>query len=75
MTRVTQNADDWQAGYNAGMSGGSSMPPEVTDRLAYASGFIEGKAARIRATTALALDDYLTRNSTGNSGQWTPHRS
>jgi hypothetical protein len=45
--RVTQDPASWQAGYNAGMSDGpSECPPEVPDRLAYAAGYIEGKAAR-----------------------------
>jgi hypothetical protein len=46
MVRIVQDPDDWQAGYDAGMSGGSFMlPPEVGDRLAYAAGFIEGRGA------------------------------
>jgi hypothetical protein len=48
-----QDPASWQAGYNAGMSGASSVcPPEVPDRFAYASGYIEGKAARARATAS-----------------------
>ena len=51
--RVIQDPASWQAGYNAGMSGGSAeCPPEVPDRLAYASGYIEGKAARGRVIAA-----------------------
>ncbi len=51
--RVTQDPVSWQAGYNAGMSGGPmDCPPEVSDPLAYASGYIEGKAARQRAAAA-----------------------
>jgi hypothetical protein len=47
---ITQDPASWQAGYNAGMSGGSSAcPPETPDALAYASGYIDGKAARERA--------------------------
>lgn len=54
-TRVRQDAASWQAGYNAGTSGGTSdCPPEVPDRLAYASGFVEGEAARDRVRAALA---------------------
>jgi hypothetical protein len=57
MERIVQAPDDWQTGYNAGMSDGSAMPPpEVGDRLAYGSGFIEGKAARSRARAAIAWD-------------------
>ena len=48
--RIVQDSASWQAGYNAGMSGGSrECPPEVPDSLAYVSGYIEGKAARQRA--------------------------
>jgi hypothetical protein len=48
--RVVQDSASWQAGYNAGMSGGSNIClPEVPDSLAYVSGYIEGKAARQRA--------------------------
>jgi hypothetical protein len=51
LVRVAQDPAGWQAGYNAGMSRGSSVcPPEVGDRLAYASGYIEGKAAWERAS-------------------------
>jgi hypothetical protein len=40
------------------MSGGSSVPPrEVADHLAYFSGVIEGKAARVRAQAAIAARD------------------
>jgi hypothetical protein len=47
--RITQEPASWQAGYNAGMSGGPlACPPEVADPLAYASGYIEGKAATAR---------------------------
>ena len=50
---VSQDPASWQAGFNAGMSGGpSNCPPEVSDPLAYASGYIEGKAAKMRATSA-----------------------
>jgi hypothetical protein len=57
MTRIAQNPDDWQSGYNAGMSGGSATPPpEVTDALAWARGFVAGVAARARATAAMRDD-------------------
>lgn len=36
----------WDAGYKAGLAGQSSLPPPGVDGLSYASGFIEGKAAR-----------------------------
>jgi hypothetical protein len=55
--RVTQDPVSWQAGYNAGMSGGpEDCPPEVPDRLAYAAGYVEGKAAPARATAAQRAD-------------------
>jgi hypothetical protein len=49
--RIVQDSASWQAGYNAGMSGGSNIcPPEVPDSLAYVSGYIEGKAVRQNAS-------------------------
>ncbi len=49
--RIVQDSSSWQAGYNAGLSGGSrTCPPGVPDSLAYVSGYIEGKAARQHAT-------------------------
>ena len=54
MSVITQDPAGWQAGYNAGMSGGSAVcPPEIADRLAYASGFIAGRAARQRAAVQM----------------------
>jgi hypothetical protein len=53
MARTTQSGDDWQAGYDAAMSGGSSVPPpEIKDPRAYASGFITGQATRQHAAAA-----------------------
>jgi hypothetical protein len=43
---VRQNQASWQQGYNDGFAGKPSRPIKVPDELAYASGFIEGKAAR-----------------------------
>jgi hypothetical protein len=58
MVRIVQDSKDWQAGFNAGSSGGTSVaPPEIGDRLAYFSGFIEGKVARSRARAAIAGDE------------------
>lgn len=37
---------DWQAGYNAGLTGGPLQEPAGIDGLSYASGFVEGKARR-----------------------------
>lgn len=55
--RIRQDPASWHAGYNAGMSGGSAIcPPEVPDRLAYTSGYIEGDAARGRAVAARAIE-------------------
>jgi hypothetical protein len=55
---ASQNPGDWQAGYNAGMSGGS---PEVTEQLAYANGFIAGKAARSQVARSGRLRLFVTR--------------
>jgi hypothetical protein len=55
--RVTQDPASWQAGYNSGMSGGpGECQPEVPDPLAYAAGYVEGKAAHDRATAARKAD-------------------
>jgi len=44
---MTQGPKSWEAGYNAGHSGKPTDPPSPgTDRLAYASGFVEGEADR-----------------------------
>lgn len=47
---ITVSEVDWQAGFEKGLSGGSEypVPPEVTDRLAWFSGVLEGKAKRER---------------------------
>jgi hypothetical protein len=48
--RIEQDSDSWQAGYNAGMAvDPGPCPAWIADRLAYATGLIEGKAARERA--------------------------
>jgi hypothetical protein len=57
--RITQDPASWQAGCKAAMGDGSpddasECPPEVPDALAYASGFVEGRAARRRAASARA---------------------
>jgi hypothetical protein len=53
------------------MSGGSAVPPpEVGDWLAYASGFIDGKAARSRARAAVAWDA-----ATDDRGAVTPNEA
>jgi hypothetical protein len=56
--RVTQDPASWQAGYDAAMSDDSpkrlQCPPEVPDAFAYASGYIDGQAARRRGATAKA---------------------
>ena len=53
--RVTQDPASWQAGYDAAMSDDSperlQCPPEVPDAFAYASGYINGQAARRRGAT------------------------
>jgi hypothetical protein len=56
--RVTQDPASWQAGYDAAMSDDSperlQCPPEVPDAFAYASGYINGQAARRRGATGKA---------------------
>ena len=56
--RVTQDPASWQAGYDAAMSDDSpkrlQCPPEVPDAFAYASGYINGQAARSRGAIAKA---------------------
>ena len=55
--RITQDPGSWQAGYHAGMSGGPlDCPLEVADAFAYASGYIEGEAARQRGAAARASE-------------------
>jgi hypothetical protein len=46
---VCQEPSDWAAGYIHGITGRPAIcPPGVTDRLAFASGGVEGRAARSR---------------------------
>jgi hypothetical protein len=54
---VLQNARDWQEGYVAALEGGKSdeCPPAIIDRLAWSSGFVEGKAAAERLDGAQLL--------------------
>lgn len=41
----TLDKASWEAGVEAGKTGGPEMPPaDVADRLAYFSGYVEGKA-------------------------------
>jgi hypothetical protein len=51
---VLQNAKDWQEGYVAALQGGKpdECPAAIIDRLAWSSGFIEGKAAAERLERA-----------------------
>jgi hypothetical protein len=43
--KVTQDPADWLAGFEAGLRGDCYVyPAEVRDRLAWASGFVEGRA-------------------------------
>jgi hypothetical protein len=51
---VLQNAKDWQEGYVAALEGGKpdECPPAIIDRLAWSSGFVEGKAAAERLERA-----------------------
>jgi hypothetical protein len=47
--RVAQQPAAWAAGYRLGIHGQpATCPPGVADRLAFASGVVEGKAARSR---------------------------
>jgi hypothetical protein len=48
MLRVEMDPENWRKGWTAGLAGGRAIcPPDVLDRLAYQSGFIEGKAVHI----------------------------
>jgi hypothetical protein len=48
--KIARGAAVWLAGFEAGVSGDNYVyPAGVRDRLAWASGFIEGKAQRDRA--------------------------
>ncbi len=38
----------WQAGYEAALEGRTGPPPAGVDRLAWASGFLAGRAERTR---------------------------
>ncbi len=50
---VLQDAKDWQQGYVAALQGGpDECPPAIIDKLAWASGFDEGKAAVARLERA-----------------------
>jgi hypothetical protein len=45
--RVEYDPESFRKGRAAGMASGPEVPPpEITDRLAYLSGYIEGKALR-----------------------------
>ena len=56
MLRIEMDPKSWRQGRTAGLVGGWPIcPPDVPDRLAYVSGFIEGRAARVpRAATRRA---------------------
>jgi hypothetical protein len=44
---IRYDEESWRKGRAAGMAGGPAVPPpEIPDRLAYLSGYIEGKALR-----------------------------
>ncbi len=47
MVKIRYDEARWRKGRTAGMTGGPRVPPpDVTDGLAYVSGYIEGKALR-----------------------------
>lgn len=45
MFKVKQDKKAWEAGFNAGLRGEQSTPPEGVEVLGWSSGYIEGKAA------------------------------
>lgn len=47
MTEIRQDPESWEAGYQDGLDGVKKRPDSVSDRLAYSSGYIEGKAVRL----------------------------
>jgi hypothetical protein len=47
--KVAQDPAEWLAGFDAGLKGDCYVyPAEVRDRLAWASGFVEGRAQQAR---------------------------
>ena len=47
MTRIEQNSESWEFGFQNGLDGARHRPSYTTDKLAYSSGYIEGKAVRM----------------------------
>ena len=45
---IRQDQQSWQEGHAAGLSGARPKCLEGMDRLAYASGYVEGRTARMR---------------------------
>jgi hypothetical protein len=47
---ITIDETDWQAGFDAGLVGAKNYPPpkEIQDDLAWYSGYIEGKAKKLK---------------------------
>lgn len=45
--RVELNSESWHLGYQDGLRGKKEHKPKASDRLAYNSGYIEGKATRL----------------------------
>ena len=52
---VPQDPAAWKVGYKAGLSGATAAPPPGVDALAFASGVIEGQAARSAKVTRLPV--------------------
>jgi hypothetical protein len=45
---VRQDQQSWEEGHAAGLSGARPKCPEGMDRLTYASGYVEGRTARMK---------------------------
>jgi len=45
--RIRQNPESWEIGYQDGLQGTKERKSTASDRLAYNSGFIEGRATRL----------------------------
>ncbi len=56
---IEQDKSSWMAGVRAGYNDKASNTGSVADKLAYASGIVEGKAAK---ESGEALNDFWQRN-------------
>jgi hypothetical protein len=52
---VIQDSASWRTGYRDGLAGDCATPPPGLDGLAYVSGLIEGRAARVLKVVRLPI--------------------